>query len=342
MSFVIDGSEWHFDGLSNAQLETTFQTLIDRVRRVTERGERIWYGDNFQSRRMLGDRSLWHLFDRGEEIHLSIELQQELAAQLNRLNCYEDEPNWPQQFENFALISIDGAAPSENLDVLWAHLATLGGRATGCIGNARAGKIGTQSEHGETPLHWLGDAEHHTQFWRDAIVVEGDNAETLRRLAPHAYPSLFFPEQVWQGCNDFIGGYYSQSAELRRYLAAFNDYGNWVFTASPDQGLVAGNIVGSEVGAVDGLAPGLPSDQIIIRRFTHLTLDVTPEKANVYKKERTRSAREVTVGTKTLYCEWHGKLQAYQNRIHIHAPIPESGNKLVIAIFTAHLPLPDD
>jgi hypothetical protein len=329
MSFVIDGSEWCFDGLSGAELEAAVQTLIERIVRVTTRGETLWFGHDFQIRPMLADRSLW---------------QHELAAQLNHLSCYEDQPEdqWPPHFEDLSLISVGGAHPSQNLDVLWAHLSVLDGQATGCLGHVRAGRINTQSEYGENTLHWLGDEMCHTQFWRDAIELEGDGAQTLRRLSAHAYPNLYFPDAVWKGCGDFSGGYYSQSSELRRYLAALNDFGSWIFTAPPNAQLTTDRPAALAHAAVNGPKHASPSDQVITRRFAELKLDVVPEKPNVRKDKTSREAREIEIGEKVLYCEWHGKLQAYQNRVHIHPPVPETGNKLVIAIFTSHLPLPGD
>ncbi len=342
MSFVIDGSEWRFDGLSSAELEAAVQTLIERMERVTERGETLWFGHDFQSRPMLADRSLWQLFNEDEDIYLCRDTQHELAAQINHLSCYEDqdEDQWPSHFEENSPVNVGGEGPSENLDVLWAHLSALDGQTIGCLGRARAGRIATQSRHGAIALHWLGDATCHAQFWRDAIEVEGDSARTLQRLAPHAYPNLYFPEAVWKGCNDFNGGYHSQSSELRRYLAALDDFGHWIFTAPPDDGLVVDGAAALIYAVVEGAASASPSDQLVIRRFAQLNLDVVPEKPNVRKDKISRKAREIEIGGRVLYCEWHGKLQAHQNRVHIHAPIPESENRLVVAIFTSHLPLP--
>jgi len=339
MSFVIDGSEWRFDGLSSAELDAAVQALIERMERVTARGETLWFGHDFQSRPMLANRSLWQLFDKDEDVYLRIETQHELAAQINHLNCYEDqdEDQWPSHFEDLSPVSVGGEGPSENLDVLWAHLSALEGRATGCLGHSRAGRIATQSPHGAIALHWLGDATCHAHFWRDAIELEGDSIQTLQRLAPHAYPNLYFPESVWKGCNDFEGGYYSQASELRRYLAALDGCGSWIFAASPDHGLVADGPA-AQASAIEDAA--LASDQVVIRRFAQLKLDVVPEKPNVRKDKTSRQAREIEIGEKVLYCHWHGRLQAHQNRVHIHAPVPESGNRLVVAIFASHLPTP--
>lgn len=344
MSFVIDGSEWRFDGLSSVDFENAVQALMERMERVTARGETLWFGHNFQLRPMLADRSLWQLFDEDEKLFLSREIQHELAAQINHLNCYEDqhEDQWPPHFEDMSSIGVGGEKPSENLDVLWAHLSALARRATGCLGHARAGRIDTQSQHGAIAVHWVGDATCHAKFWRDAIELEGDSIRTLERLAPHAYPNLYFPETVWKGCNDFNGGYYSQSSELRRYLAALDDFGSWIFTASPDDGLVATGPAAQASATVKGAVPASPSDQLVIRRFAQLNLDVVPEKSNVRRDKTSREAREIEIGEKVLYCEWHGKLQPHQNRVHIHSPIPESANRLVVAIFTSHLPLPGD
>jgi hypothetical protein len=56
-------------------------------------------------------------------------------------------------------------------------------------------------------------------------------------------------------------------------------------------------------------ADGLPSNQIIEHRFKGFNLDVAPEKPNVYAHGESRKARETKLGTRTLYCEWHVKLE---------------------------------
>lgn len=67
---------------------------------------------------------------------------------------------------------------------------------------------------------------------------------------------------------------------------------------------------------------------------------MAPENPDVYLDNRCRRAREIAIGERTLYCEWHGKLELHQNRVHIHPPVIESNGKVIIAFFHEHLPLP--
>lgn len=168
-----------------------------------------------------------------------------------------------------------------------------------------------------------------------------DNAKTLKLLAPNAYPNLHFFKSVWDGIVDFEGGYVRVSAELRRYLAVLDDVGHWVFTEPPP--------AISPTDTVKPLTGRNPTSAIIEERFKGAGLTMAPEKPNVRIKDKHRKPREILFEwtneagrkeTKILYCEWHGKIEAHTNRVHIYPPIPESGNRLIVAIFHKHLPLP--
>lgn len=333
MAFVIDGSEWHFDGLNAENIESAIEKMLECIDRVVKREEKLWLGEDFHTRAMLGNLCLWELFDPTQPIHLKKELEQELAAKINRLDCYIDDANlaWPEHFEKLPDISINGAPPENNQDVLWAHLNALQKKAVGCIGWSRKGKLQTVSDYGTANIHWLDDPSSHTTFWREAIILEGDGPKTLKKFASHAYPDLYFVSSALRDCNSFTGGYYAHSEAIRTYLSVLNDHGKWVFTTPPPA---------EQRTDKPGNDEESPSDQLIERRFELLHLVMAPEKPNVYRDKTCKEAREVTIGSRTLYCEWHAKLEKHQNRIHIHAPVKESGDKVVIAIMAPHLPLP--
>ena len=67
---------------------------------------------------------------------------------------------------------------------------------------------------------------------------------------------------------------------------------------------------------------------------------MAPENPDVYLDRRCREARQITIAGRTLFCEWHGKLEPHRNRVHVHPPVRESKDKLIIGIFDEHLPLP--
>jgi hypothetical protein len=330
MAFVIDGAEWRFDGWSADDVARAIDNLLDRVQTAHDRDEIVWIGDDLQTRPMLGELDLWSLRASEAPISLPQEIWQELSAWLLSAQRYFDEEEWPDSIEDIA-IEVDGAL-EENPDLAWAHHNVRTGRAVACLGLSRLGPHETRSSRGSVTIHWVQNENSHRDFWRAAIAIEGDNENTLRRLAPHAYPDLHFFEDAWSGLNKLTGGYLALRSEVQRYLAVLDSFGSWVFTAPPPV------ISPEEITRPEH--QGAPSNQIVERRFRGLGLDMAPEKPNVYANPKCRRAREVTINSKTLYCEWHGKLEPHRNRLHIHPAVPETNGKVIIAIFHEHLPLP--
>ena len=331
MAFVVDSSEWQFDGWTAAQVVGAIERLLDRVHIALERGEVVWIGESLQTRLVLNDLDLWSLSSPDAPIHLPPEVCQELAAWLSSTRRYLDD-EWPPGMEETHL-QIGNDEPNENEDVAWAHHHVRNRRAVACLGLVRSGVHQTTSALGTVPVLWIVDEVGHREFWRTAIEVEGDNEATLEALGSHAFPNLYFHNGVWNGLQRLGGGYSAQRGEIKKCLGVLSDYGAWIFSCPPPA------LSPDETGA-DATTGGMPTNQVIERRFLGFNLNVTPEKPNVFVDKVCRTAREVKVGTKTLYCEWHAKLEPHRNRIHIHAPIPESGNKVVVAIIDEHLPLP--
>lgn len=331
MAFVVDSSEWQFDGWTAAQVVGAIERLLGRVHIARERSETVWIGEGLQTRLVLEDLDLWSLSSPDAPIHLPPEVCQELAAWLSSARRYLDD-EWPPGMEE-TVLRIGNDEPLENEDVAWAHHHVRGGHAVACLGLVRSGVYETTSRLGTANVQWVLDEAGHKDFWRTAIEVEGGDEATLEALSPHAFPDLYFHNGVWHGLQRLGGGYLAQRGEIKRYLRVLNDFGAWVFTCPPPA------LSPNETGA-DATTGGRPTNQVIERRFLGLNLNVAPEKPNVATDAACRTAREITIRTKTLYCEWHAKLEPHRNRIHIHAPVPESGNKVVIAIIDEHLPLP--
>ncbi|WP_155640043.1 hypothetical protein [Burkholderia territorii] len=292
----------------------------------------VWIGDDLQTRAVANGQDLWSLCDPTSAMSLPIDIQQELAAWLSSAPRYADEEVWPDGFDD-SLIQIENGEPADNPDLAWAHHHVRAGRPVACLSLLRDAPAITTSSHGEATVFWVQSEPTHKAFWRAAIDLERDTEATLKRLAPHAFPDLHFHTGVWDQVRSFAGGYDAVRERLRAYLIALDDYGRWAFTCPPPA-------LHPDEAVPNGAPQGLPSNQIIERRFVGFALTMAPENPDVYLDRRCREAREITIGARTLYCGWHAKLEPHRNRIHIHPPVRESANKLIIAIFDEHLPLP--
>lgn len=331
MSFVIDGSEWRFDGWSADEIDTALGLLLERVTVARDRRERVWIGDELQTQAVLAGLSIWELWATECPVHLPPELRQELAAMFGQTTFYLDEETWPEGMPEHMAVSISGSQQSENSDVAWAHHNVRSGRAVACLGLRRKGVHTTVTNSGRADLHWVADEMEHRAFFRAAIDVEHDSEATLERFAPHAFPDLCFVDGIWRGLRDFAGGYLEVREQLRDLLAVLDDHGQWAFTTPPPK------IREEDDGPTK---TGEPSVQLIQQRFKTYGVVLAPEASDVKHDWTCRSARERVLGGRTLYCEWHAKLRGDRNRVHLHTPVPESGDKLVVAIFHEHLPLP--
>ncbi|AZE13289.1 hypothetical protein [Pseudomonas chlororaphis] len=330
MAMVVDGSEWKFDGWSSQQISSAMEKILNRVHIALERNESVWVGEELQIQKVFGDFDLWGLMSSESPVIIDPEIWEELAAWLGRGCCYLDE-EWPIDMHE-AVTEIDGSNVAENSDVAWAHHNVRAGRAVACLSFNRKGVYSTSSRVGTANVHWVTDETSTLEFWRTAIDVEGDTYESLRRLAPHAFPSLYIHPDAWTGLHRLSGGYLEHRNEVKRHFAIFNDYGTWAFMCPPPA--LAPN-------EAMGLDPSqAPSNQIIERRFVGFNVDISPENPSVYRNANCRRAREITIEARELYCEWHAKIQAHQNRIHVHPPIKESNGKFIIAIVHEHLELP--
>lgn len=334
MAFVVDGSDWKLNGKSATQVEAAIEQFLGALGDANDAEIPVWFSENFQADPVLGNQIILELMGPGSPLQLPTELWQELAAYLGRPRHYIEDERQPQGFPIHFDIAIDGGMPEPNPDVAWAHHSVREGRAVACIGLWRTGVFSTSSAVATESLHWVGDSRSVAEFWREGIDIEGNTLAAFERFAARAYPELYFCGNVLHHAGDFVGGYHANAANLKRHLAVLNDYGHWAFTAAPPA---------QDPTDPPGTAGNLPPDQLVQARFARKQVDIAPEHANVKSNKTCREAREVALGGgQVLYCEWHCKLQGHQNRIHLHRPVTESNDKLVVAIFAQHLPLPGD
>ncbi len=331
MAFIVNGADWYFDGMSAEEVEALIDHALAFVEVSVDRGEKVWIGDDFQTRPMYGGRSIWDLFADNSPIRLPGEISQELAGWLSKAHYYADVDEWPDGAED-VFISIGETTPVDNADVAWVHHCIRASIPAASFTLGATALSDTTTAAGVATLHFVGDEIGRRRFWRDVIVLEGDGLESLVRNSPHAYPALLFADGVLRHVDRLSGGYPASRQRVQTALAALDDWGHWVFTWPPPA------ISPQEGPPLD--ADARPGNLLIQNRFAGVGLTAAPENPDVWKDRVSREARQTILAARTLYCEWHVKLEPHRNRIHFHRPIPESGDKVVIGMIDEHLPLP--
>lgn len=331
MDFVLEESSWAWDGREPAAYIERVESLLDRLDAACERGEVFMASGELLAQRLAGERSLADLLWGDDEvIALPHDLRERLAVLLGPLRFWDEDGIYP------GLDVVIGGVEVFSPSAAYAHARVGAGDATACLplpGIWRGPQAVIVGERSES-VHFVSDEATHRGFFRDQIAarkIEG----AVEPLAPHAFPDTYFVDDVWRGLRDFEGGYTRVREDLLDFLARFDDHAGWIYSDT------TGRLTRDET-ALPHDAPQAISNKILEDRFAALGLLVSPEAGDVYKNERSRTARERAVGGRVLYCEWHFKIERYINRVHFHGPVAESGGRPIVAIFHKHLYLPGD
>lgn len=331
MTFIVDSSDWAFAGLSSNEIESLLENALEFVETSVQRGEEVLIGENLQIQSVYDSLSLWDLFGPSAPLHDCHDLRQELAAWLGKADLYFEAYPWPDNFD-MSQLSIDDMPDTENHDVLWAHCWILEGNIVACFRLNRSQVSKITSRGGTSTLHFVSSDGARKEFWREMIKNSGSDIDQLIHLAAHAFPQLHFVEGALQSADRLGGGYIASRPRLMNALSILNDSGAWALTYPPPA------VTPDETTPVAHSIT--PNDHLVGRRFHAFGLNAAPEHPNVRLNRSAREARETRIGERTLYCEWHIKLEPHRNRIHFHGPVAESNNKLVIGMIHEHLPLP--
>lgn len=331
MRFVLEESSWRWNGSDPGGYAERIDQLLARLDVARQREESVVASSELTQQKVFDDWTLNDLMWQKESpLALPHEIREELAAVLGRMRWWDEGDEYPAVFD----VEIDGKQyPSPGAALCCERVHA--GRATGCLTlpGGLFGRWAVRAGTVEAQVHFVTDENTHRAFFRDALEVERADERRLQELAPHAFPDIWFCDDVWRGLRDFDGGYQRVRANLHRLLVALDDHGAWAFTDT------TGRLSPQEAApAADREKP--IGDQLIERRFVGWGLRVAPEKPNVRENQRCREARERTLGGRRIYCEWHCKLEGHVNRVHFHEPLAESKNKVIVAIFADHLPLP--
>lgn len=338
MSFVINSCEWDFNGKDAVTVSRMLEQLLERIDVANQRSEQVYIGAELQSQNVSGGMDLWTFLYDSTMADIDGSILSELAAVLNSIECYEDEHvKWPPNFPTEQVVDLEGN--DVGLDLTFAHCCNIARIPMACITLSKKSTLQTTSKNGESKISFVSDEESHKAFWRyTALSMVRDTPENIQALCHNMYPNLHFFDGVWRGISDFQGGYARASYKLKKYLECLDDYGIWVFTAPPPA-VHPTDTARSETGSS-------PSNELIEKRFAGLGIDMAPEKPNVRNDSRCYQARLINFQStpkskvSQLYCEWHGKLEPNTNRVHIHPPVLGISDKVIVAIYHKHLPLP--
>ncbi|PNH95348.1 hypothetical protein [Vibrio diazotrophicus] len=332
MSFVVDSSEWNFDGLQLEQVEEKLERFLERIDDASSRNETVYVDGDLQTRDVIESEDLWQYLTGVQSQGLDPSIIQELSAFLNKVTFFDDdESTWPPFFLVENVNDVNGE--SVELPLQFVHLHCCNRTPFALLSINEDKSISTFSSIGQFDIIYVNTSQGHVKFWREnALSIIRDTEANLQLLSSHAFPNLYFYEDVWSGISSFDGGYAAVRHDLKRHLSVLNDYGAWIFTTSPP--------ALSPEDTCELILNAEPTNELIQRRFQGKGLDVSPEKPNVKAHNTCRKAREISINGNTFYCEWHTKLELHKNRIHVYKPVQDADNKLIVGIFHEHLPLP--
>jgi hypothetical protein len=330
MRFVLEEASWAWDGTDREGFIERMEQLLDRLDVARVRGEPYAVSRELLRQTIFAEYILDELmWNPSSPLALPFEVAQRFAAHFNAIRYWDDEEAWPAI--EVTIAGRDVLSPSAAL----AHARVAVGTATACIPLPGVWRGPCEVVVGGVAqtAHFVVDEASHRAFFRDALVVERVDVKGLEALAPHAFPELVFIGGVWDGLRHFEGGYARVKEDLHHLLALLDEHGAWVFTDE------TGRLSRDEPEpGVTERKPVAVSNQLIQRRFKRWGFKLTPEKPSVREDRKTREPRERELGGQTLYCEWHYKFEKHINRVHIHPPIPASGGRVIVAIFSYHLP----
>ena len=315
MRFVIDDGPWAAATESGEVVEAGLDGLSERLDVAAERGEETGFYEGLWGLPVIGDTTVSDLlFEQPSPLGIGRDVRTRLARQLDKLAGHTfDEPA-----AQFLDVEVNGAtllSPAAG----FALAAAQDRRAVACLTPSTSGRVGAQPvSSGEVrgSVHYVTDEASHVAFFRDAIRLENADEDAFGALSNSAFPQLRFVDGVWRGLRDLSRPYRDRRDQLIDVFSVLNDSGPTIFA--------------------------LERHQQIEAEFMSRGVDISPENTETLADGTCRRARERPFGDQVLVFEWHVKLEAHQDRIHVHPGVEASGHRPIVGIISRHLPLPGD
>jgi hypothetical protein len=163
----------------------------------------------------------------------------------------------------------------------------------------------------ERHLEYIVDESTERAFFRRAIDSSHCDEDGFERLAPFAFPKIVFLSKAIRGLRDLSRPFRDRRSELVKIFSAVSDNVDHIFSS--------------------------PNQFTIQSKFDALGVSVSPENRATIADRNCRTQREASFRTKTFIFDWHIKVEAHVDRIHFHAPVPESEQKMLVGVIHAHL-----
>jgi hypothetical protein len=162
-------------------------------------------------------------------------------------------------------------------------------------------------------IHVLSVATQLPGFWRGVLVRENASESVFFELAERAFPGLML----------------ANTLAFRQFKGSYDEVFPWVI------GLL---------GALDdhfanALTRHHGDQNQVMAEFSSYGLTISPESPQTRKDTKAWAKRLVTYKGNEYRCEWHGKRLWDRDRVHFSLPIQKYQNRILIGIFTEHLPV---
>ena len=322
--FVLDESSWEAaTGVDTVVLSDAIEELLERLDVARARNEGVvrhadYYGT------ALGDGVQLYsaLFEPSCAVQFDHDLAERLRLALDRVIEFDDSGLVDYDAEIEGCVRF---APG----LVWAHTCCSQRRQIAALplplGEVPRGRVPVTVAGACIDIAFVTEESQHAEFFRSVIALENADEAMFERIAPSAFPTLEWAENVWQGLGDFRRPYINVRDELVRYLGGLSDHAASCFHehGAGDPRDLSGFLsarVGTETSDENGATKRYPPS----------------------KKDRTRRHRGIG---KVFW--WHVKLRPNADRIYfLHepasasCPVPEHG-RIVVGVFKHHCIMPN-
>ena len=234
------------------------------------------------------------------------DLRRLLLGLLGKCQIWDDDPSVVVSDDE---LYVNGSA-YQSLGVAYAVEAISESRGVGVLTMFHTGLVGlcdVSSSGFDYELSFAVRPSDCLYFYRSLYALEDVGKEGFFDLARNAFPDLCLAANLNFG--SFDGGYALRDLVVQ-HLSALNDRFSEFYVSE------SGN-----------------SAQISIR----IKIDVSIE-GGTRSSQRLMAMRDVIFEGRTYRCEWHSKLEPHRNRIHFYPADASTHGKILIGIFTSHLP----